>query len=147
MSDQTDEEPPRKKPNYNANPLAGAPEYRKGAMKAAILQQRAAQAELIARPDPTIPVVSTGLRDLALKLGEKAMRVLEGDLADPDPRARQEAARALAAVCTKFAEMAPPVEAEPTEEEREAQLEAALSSPRLREFLESRGWEFKGVKP
>ena len=106
-------------------------------MKAAI--DEATEAAIVPRVEVRSPVVADSLRDLALKLGEKAMRRLEEDLDDPDPRARQEAARALAAVCTKFAEMDAP-KAEPSDEEREAQLHAALQSPRLRAFLESRGW-------
>lgn len=138
MTDELDEPRPAR-PNRHPNPLTAAPEYRKGAMKAAILQARAEQAEALTA-EVVVAVGATSLRELALRAGEKAILVLEQDLADPDPRARQEAARALAAVCTKFAEMAPAPEAEPSDEEREAQLERALQSPKLRAFLEARGW-------
>lgn len=130
--------PPRKRA---PPPGHAAPTFLRGAMKEAFIQERAEGMGLIVPKQTAInPVVANDLHDLALQLGAKAMRVLECDLDDPDPRSRQEAARALAAVCTKFAERPPPVKPEPTQEEREAQLEAALASPRLRAFLESRGW-------
>lgn len=125
-------------------PTAPAPEHRKGLMKTALDIDRSERIEIVSKgPDwgPNGgPVEATDIHDLAIKLGAKALRVLESDLADLDPHARQEAARALAMVCTKFADRPPPQKAEPTQEEREAQLEAALASPRLRAFLESRGW-------
>lgn len=131
--------PPRKRA---PPPGHTAPTFRKGAMTAAFEQERIERKGLIVPKQVVLdPVEATDLRDLALKLGAKAMRVLEGDLDDPDPRSRQEAARSLAAVCVKFVDQPAPPKAEPTQEEREAQLEAALQSPRLRAFLESRGWK------
>lgn len=129
--------PPRKRA---PPPGCSAPEHRKGFMKTALNIDRAERIEIVAKGPDGGPVEATDIRDLALKLGAKAMRVLESDLQDLDPHARQEAARALAAVCVKFADQPAPTKPEPTQEEREAQLEAALASPRLRAFLESRGW-------
>lgn len=113
---------------------SGCPTHRKGAMKAAL---SVADGELEPRPERGEPVEATGYDDLLEKLSEKALRVLEEDLSDSDTRARQEAARCIIQARSKRAEIEKP---EPTTEEREAQLEAALATPKLREFLEARGW-------
>jgi hypothetical protein len=85
------------------------------------------------------PVEATGVDDLLAKLAEKALRTLESDLGADDMRARQEAARTIVQAWSK-AKQDEAAKAEPSQEEREAQLAAALQSPRLREFLEARGW-------
>lgn len=121
------------------------PTHRKGAMKAAMVQRAEVDGELGEPPRaPLERVVATGFKDLAIKLGEKAMRVLEEDLEVPDPRARQEAARALVAAATKFAEgdePPPPL----TPEERRVKLLGSLrdamagKDPELRAALEDVG--------
>ena len=107
---------------------SGCPTHRKGAMKAA-MELRAEDGELEAR-DASEPVEAATLRELAEKLTWKAMRVLEEDLAMSDPRARQEAARSLAAVGTKLLEKPPdPVPPQLTGEERIAAIVQAMTEP------------------
>lgn len=115
-----------------------APSYRKGAMAAALALEAG---EDRSQPTPP-PVEAVSLKDLAVKLGEKAMRVLETDLYDPDSRARQEAARSLAALCIKFLDQQEDKPPDPTPEERQSRLLASLRDPdpELAEVLERAGW-------
>lgn len=116
-------------------------------MKAALVAEdpgrygpRPAVATFEPRVEVGKPVEASNVSELLDRLAEKALRTLEEDLNDAESRPRQEAARTIVQAWSK-AKAEQEAKAEPTEEEREAQLEAALQSPRLREFLEARGWK------
>lgn len=131
---------------------SGCPTYRKGDRKASMQLREGRRAmeddksdeahgELEDVPKRSAPVEANGPRDLAEKLAEKAMRVLEEDLDDYDPRVKQEAARTIIAAWTKFADKDEPERTVLTPEERVAALVESLKSPdpELKRALETVG--------
>jgi len=114
--------------------------YRKGATRAA-LDAEFIEAKTKAEAEAPPPVVATDVHDLAEKLLERALRALEKDLNDVEPRVRTEAARSIGMIGVNLLkqekEAAPPM----TPEERTARLAAAESSPEVRAYLVGHGWK------
>lgn len=114
--------------------------YRKGAYRAALdaeFIEKMAEANETAPP----PVEASDVRDLAEKLCEKALRALEKDLNDPEPRVRTETARSIGMIAVNLLRQEKPQEQPLTPEERAARLAAAEATPEVRAYLTSRGWK------
>lgn len=121
---------------------SGCPNYRKGARKAA-MELRAQEGELLDTRPSHAPVEANTTRELAEKLLVKSLRVLEEDLSEGDPRARQEAARAAGMLCQMILKDAKDEPEKPvlTPEQRIQRLVGELSNPdpELRRALETVG--------
>lgn len=81
-------------------------------------------------PGNTAKELAGPLALMAMRLAEKAMRALEHDMGDRDPRVAQTAARWLVQACPKVAALSPS-DAAPAQnaDERDAALRQAFESP------------------
>lgn len=117
--------------------------YRKGEAKAAIEAEFIAAKQRLEAENPKVE--ARDVRELTEKLLERALRVLEQDLTDGEPRVRSEAARAIGAIGVNLLknerDQPEPVM---TADERAARLASAEASPEVRAYLVSRGWKEPG---
>ncbi len=87
-------------------------------------------------PGDTARELAGPLALMAMRLAEKAMRALERDMTDRDPRVAQTAARWLVQACPKVAMLAPPDgPPAPSAEDQDLALRTALESAEFCETL------------